>query len=1537
MSNSLGTLSVHLEAMTAKFESDIGRAARVMQQQGEAIKRAAGEVGQVVAAGLVAASVATAALVKTSIDVGDSLNKMAQKVGISVESLSVLRQQATLSDVALESLQGGLVKMAKAAVAAAEGSKAQADAFKAVGVSVTDSTGKLKGSQQLFSELAVKFSGYTDSAGKAALATEFFGKSGADLIPLLNQLGAQGFEAAAKQAEQFGAIITTDAAKASEQFNDNLTMLHQALEGFGNQIVNQAIGPLAAYTGKMVEAATAGNGYASSASIVANAIKGIIFGAVLVTNTIEMATQAIIGLYVTTKTVLTTTAEAFIAWGVGVGKTIDSAMHFDIKGAAEAGAMMVHSIRQSMDTAAKDISAAWANAGDSIGDSLVDVQDAFALFDEAAKKAGESSAVAAAEAGKMDAPLIKNAESATKAQEATDKMAASQRKAAEHLSQLRGAADPVNAAYEKYTQTIIKNNAIAQEMIRNKVRMADVEEFLASASAAAVAELNKATTAIAKQRDILGTYLKQLGDDRKLLGLSEREKQIEIAVRQATAAWEANEAAHVGNQQSLAELTSAVRVHEGAMYDDTKAVDAAQASAERYASIVRGAMDSMIDATAEWAVNGFKNAKDYWKGMVDQVKRAVAQMLAEWAKTKIMRWLSGSGGSGGGGGFWTAIAGAAVSAMGGSSSSGGSVGGNGAGGTQRTGGFSYSGGNGGGGGGVNLGDYASLLGNTGWAYAGQFAASGAGTAAAAAAPWLGAIGGAWYGSTRGDGGAGTVGATAAGAIAGYYAGTVAASAITGAGAAYTGAVAAGATTATAGGAAAGGAAAGASAGLAAIPIIGWVAAIALIVDKVSGGKVFGTKYRPESVKETVSFGEQGPSAKAQMIEWRYQHQLSQAWNRVLTGGAVLPSDWGDKDRRVKDIPIDPAMLAALQKVFEAFAKTAKEAARQVETAVVGMIESTFETITTYDKKGKVKRTETVGTIDGKKYTEDWEQFQMRVHAELIIKTLMQINDAASATAEAYRANAEELIDAAGTMLQAQVDLKNNVGLLGGGADMTSVFKWVEEHRQGEEKLLETYARLAAGSAQYRDILERVDEATKALANSGSPVDQMRAALDGVQKNLDDNIEALNAAAVAAGLNATMQKDLAKVMDLSSAQIAKISKDFFASIDQQIAALSAVNTPSGDFAGAMRAIYAAMVDNIAQANMVARAAGQQGASEMQLAKIHELAARQAAAAIAKLVEIGKQQAQSLYGGIYSLADIDAAIAELQGRADAAATSVSSFGGAMSSAATQANDAINLLLGSLSPLNDQKKLQVALEGLYSGTVSQEQVLEIGRRLYASSQAYNDLFAQVSAVTPRHAGGGGGGPGSDTASQQGLSGAETARLAELIAKREEMLANQRHAEALELANTVAALAEAQGKSFFEVARDTLGFDLSRLGDDLDLNAEQLQAYLESIDVNQEAVTDSVSTGVDRIIAKLDQIFGSGVEVHSGGGGKINGPELLDGVRASSTASATASREAAADIVDAVEENTAAVRDLLYELRHASGANSSRSVDPRFREVTR
>lgn len=1025
-----------------------------------------------------------------------------------------------------------------------------------------------------------------------------------------------------------------------------------------------------------------------------------------------------------------------------------------------------------------------------------------------------------------------------------------------------GARSKVESEHVKRLDDIKEKEDKAIASARGLTNAKQLEADARARSKAAIDSESKAYAAnlkeLEKQKNISGPILKGLQDRAAGAWMSDRDSAAADAVKQL------HDAYNNLDEELQRDLLPTMGQMEQAIRDQAIATYEAEKSAAFWRSTWDEAIGGVADAFGQFASGQIRSAKDLGKALQDVFKQTFQKIVAEMVRSGIMKMFASffGGGSGGGGGFWTSLMGAAAAYLGGSgTSSGVSLSQNTANGgidlsAQQTGGFQYGGGgSGGGGGGSSAANYA---GNIFLDQAGNYVLSGAAGAWLNANPglvgtgaaWGGAVAGAYYGYQQGDGGIGTAGSTAAGAIAGYYAGTVAAGAILGA----SGAVAAG-------GAATAGAASGAAGAAAAIPIVGWVAAIALIVDSVTGGAIFGSRYKPNELRETVNFGEDGASANIILNEWKYTSQGRQALNRF---GLVLPSDWKDMEFRNRALEVPPEMREALEKFFESLGKTAIAAANKLNTDIVGMVDASFTTTTFFDRDAKIERTETVGTILGKQYKEDWATFQKRMHAEILIATLEQLKTDASKLAEAYRENADALMDAAQTMVQAQADLQDGKGLLGGGDSLESVFNLVEAQRVGDESLFETYSRLASATANYRAILEKVDEALHQLTATGTASDQMRVALEQIDKQLADNIEGLNAAAEAAGLAGAAEEDLAKLRALNAAQIDKLSGDFFSGIDSQISQLRHLSTPAGDFASAMDAIAASMRENETIAHMLARAQGRSGASASELYKIYELGARQMAAAIAKLQDIGKQQARSLgYLGLETVSDYDTRIEQLENQAAAAAeasSAVNGFGGAMESVAQSATDAMNLLLGNLSPLNDQQKLQIALGGLSAGTASPEQVLEIGRRLYASTQQYTDLFNQVMNMRPRGATGGGSGGGrTDGNTAKPLTAAEEEELRRLRVEREEKIKQQRFAEATEFANTVASLAAAQGISFQQVA-DNIGFNLEDLGKDLGLSMDDLLKYLDGIDVEQTIIPDSITSNFDRLLAALDKYWGNG-----------------------------------------------------------------------------
>jgi lambda repressor-like predicted transcriptional regulator len=174
-------------------------------------------------------------------ELGDSLAKGAQKAGMSVEALSGLAHAAKLSHVAFDDLVGGLAKLAKNMQEAVftPTSKAAA-AFKALGIEVTDAQGHLRNSDEVLGEVAEKFKGFEDGAGKTALAMNLFGKSGAQMIPLLNE-GKEGISELMAEAKRLGITMTTDQAKASEKYRDDMERVEAVMTGLKIRVSNEVM------------------------------------------------------------------------------------------------------------------------------------------------------------------------------------------------------------------------------------------------------------------------------------------------------------------------------------------------------------------------------------------------------------------------------------------------------------------------------------------------------------------------------------------------------------------------------------------------------------------------------------------------------------------------------------------------------------------------------------------------------------------------------------------------------------------------------------------------------------------------------------------------------------------------------------------------------------------------------------------------------------------------------------------------------------------------------------------------------------------------------------------------------------------------------------------------------------------------------------------------------------------------------------------------------------------------------------------------
>tara|TARA_R110000824_G_scaffold192646_1_gene374912 strand:- start:3497 stop:5455 length:1959 start_codon:yes stop_codon:yes gene_type:complete len=161
---------------------------------------------------------------------GDRLQKVSLQLGITVEQLEIYQFAASQSGVGTEALNKSLQKFSRNIAEAGSGATIQVEAFAGLGVAIHDTNGDMKDSPTLFADVATAISNLQSPTEKIRLATDLFGKSGVELLPLLNTgaLGIENFERVLRNAN---GIIGGEAADAMAEFNDKIDIIGFGLRG----------------------------------------------------------------------------------------------------------------------------------------------------------------------------------------------------------------------------------------------------------------------------------------------------------------------------------------------------------------------------------------------------------------------------------------------------------------------------------------------------------------------------------------------------------------------------------------------------------------------------------------------------------------------------------------------------------------------------------------------------------------------------------------------------------------------------------------------------------------------------------------------------------------------------------------------------------------------------------------------------------------------------------------------------------------------------------------------------------------------------------------------------------------------------------------------------------------------------------------------------------------------------------------------------------------------------------------------------------
>ncbi|WP_422085404.1 phage tail tape measure protein [Variovorax sp.] len=245
MTASAGSLVVKLGLDAAEYTQGLTKSEYQARQFGEKIGTAIRDGAALAVAslatigtGAVAAFAAFDSLVKKAGDFQD----LAEKTGASAEGLASFGTAAGTAGTTVDAVAEASIKLTKNLTGVDDESKAAGAAVKALGLDLKDF--KSLSPEDQISAASKALAGFADGAGKTAVATALFGKSGAELLPFLKALDEQGGR---------HVILTQQQIDQADEYADKQAKAQAELQQYAQALATQALPAVTAFTGALTD------------------------------------------------------------------------------------------------------------------------------------------------------------------------------------------------------------------------------------------------------------------------------------------------------------------------------------------------------------------------------------------------------------------------------------------------------------------------------------------------------------------------------------------------------------------------------------------------------------------------------------------------------------------------------------------------------------------------------------------------------------------------------------------------------------------------------------------------------------------------------------------------------------------------------------------------------------------------------------------------------------------------------------------------------------------------------------------------------------------------------------------------------------------------------------------------------------------------------------------------------------------------------------------------------------------------------------
>ena len=220
-------------ATAQTFGQRMQAAGQSMQNLGQGMQDAGKSLSMNLTAPIVAAGGALLALAVNAGNTADRLLDLADITGMTTDSIQewqYVANQAGVSTEAITTAAEGLIK--RLPQIAKEGGPAY-EAIETLGVSLLDASGNMRQADDIMDDLLYSLAEIEDPMQRNAAGAEIFGGAWKDLAPMLS-MGAEGMEAARKEAHELGLVLDGDALQGANEFRKSMDNLKAVISGAAN-------------------------------------------------------------------------------------------------------------------------------------------------------------------------------------------------------------------------------------------------------------------------------------------------------------------------------------------------------------------------------------------------------------------------------------------------------------------------------------------------------------------------------------------------------------------------------------------------------------------------------------------------------------------------------------------------------------------------------------------------------------------------------------------------------------------------------------------------------------------------------------------------------------------------------------------------------------------------------------------------------------------------------------------------------------------------------------------------------------------------------------------------------------------------------------------------------------------------------------------------------------------------------------------------------------------------------------------------------